>query len=50
MLPWIAVIGITTAAIALAGQIDWLAKFPKKLTIPVDEWINLFMDWFIESF
>jgi len=50
MLPWIAVIGITTAAIALAGQIDWLAKFPKKLTIPVDEWINLFMDWFIASF
>ena len=50
MLPWIAVIAITTVAIALTGQIGWLAKFPKELTIPVDQWINLFMDWFVDTF
>nr|ADI22183.1 ABC-type proline/glycine betaine transport system, permease component [uncultured gamma proteobacterium HF0200_34B07]ADI22304.1 ABC-type proline/glycine betaine transport system, permease component [uncultured actinobacterium HF0200_46I24] len=50
MLPWIVVIAITTAAIALTGQIDWLAKFPTELTIPIDQWINLFMGWFIASF
>ena len=50
MLPWIAVIAITTVAIALTGQIGWLDKFPKELTIPIDQWINLFMGWFIASF
>ena len=50
ILPWIVVLIVTTTAISLTGQIGWLAKFPKELTIPVDQWINMFMDWFIASF
>ena len=50
VLPWIVVLIVTTTAISLTGQIGWLAKFPKELTIPVDQWINMFMDWFIASF
>jgi len=41
---------VTATAISLTGQIGWLAKFPKALTLPVDQWINMFMDWFIASF
>lgn len=50
VLPWIVVLIVTTTAISLTGQIGWLAKFPKELTIPVHQWINMFMDWFIVSF
>ena len=50
ILPWIVVLIVTTTAISLTGQIGWLAKFPKALTLPVDQWINMFMDWFIVSF
>ena len=48
--PWIAVILVAAATIWLTGQFQWLTKFPAQLVVPVDQWINSFMDWFIESF
>ena len=50
MYPWIAVIIIVAIAIALTGKVSWLTKFPQHLIVPVDQWINVFMEWFVATF
>ena len=48
--PWIVVIAITIVCIALRDEVAWLSNLPPHLVIPVADWINLFMDWFIGAF
>jgi len=47
---WIAVIAITAICLYLTDRVGWISKFPNEFVIPVDEWINTFMDWFIATF
>jgi glycine betaine/proline transport system permease protein len=49
-LPWLGVIGITALCLLLRDQAAWLNKLPRDMIIPVSDWINLFMDWFVSSF
>ena len=50
LLPWIGVILITIVCLMLSDKVAWLTKLPAALIIPVADWINLFMDWFIRTF
>ncbi len=45
------VTGVAVAALfALRGQYDWVTKLPEELVIPLDAWLNAFMDSFVASF
>ena len=48
--PWIAVAVAALVVLLLRKQVSWLDTFPAEATIPVADWINAFMDWFIETF
>ncbi len=50
IVPWIAVILITCVCLLLRDQVSWLVTLPVELIIPVADWINVFMDWFIGAF
>ncbi len=50
LLPWVAVAVAALVVLLLRKQVSWLAAFPAEATIPVADWINAFMDWFIETF
>ncbi len=45
------VTGVAVVALfALRGQYDWVTKLPEELVIPLDAWLNAFMDWFVARF
>ena len=45
------VTGVAVVALfALRGQYDWVTKLPEELVIPLDAWLNAFMDSFVASF
>ena len=42
------VTGVAVVALfALRGQYDWVTKLPEELVIPLDAWLNAFMDLFV---
>ncbi|MDJ0955457.1 MAG: ABC transporter permease subunit [Arenicellales bacterium] len=47
---WLAVGVIMVVTLALRGQHAWLINYPKEWVIPVADWVNVFMAWFIEAF
>jgi len=48
--PWAAVIVASALCIALRGRAPWLNDLPPRMVIPVGEWFNVFMDWFVGAF
>lgn len=45
------VTGVAVVALfALRGQYDWVTKLPEELVIPLDAWLNAFMDLFVANF
>jgi len=45
------VTGVAVVALfALRGQYDWVTKLPEELVIPLDAWLNAFMDLFVVNF
>ena len=45
------VTGVAVVALfALRGQYEWVTKLPKELVIPLDAWLNVFMEWFVARF
>ncbi len=45
------VTGVAVVALfALRGQYEWVTKLPKELVIPLDTWLNVFMEWFVARF
>ena len=45
------VTGVAVVALfALRGQYDWVTKLPDELIIPLDVWLNAFMEWFVARF
>ncbi|MCZ6720059.1 MAG: ABC transporter permease subunit [Proteobacteria bacterium] len=47
---WIVTGGLAVLLFILSGQIDWMASAPKIPVLAVADWINLFMDWFVDNF
>ena len=47
---WLAITGAALIVLLLRKQVGWLVTYPAEATIPIAEWINAFMDWFVETF
>ena len=47
---WLVVGIIIVVTLALRGQHPWLISYPNEWVIPVSDWINVFMAWFIDAF
>ncbi len=47
-LHWLGVIGVTLLCLALRGDLEWMAKYPADLVIPVSDWLNAVMDWVVK--
>ena len=50
MWPWIGVIVVSIVCLLLRDKVAWLNQLPDDLVIPVADWINVYMDWFIATF
>lgn len=50
MWPWIGVILVSAVCLLLRDRVAWLNQLPPDLVIPVADWINIYMDWFIDTF
>jgi len=50
MWPWIGVILVSAVCLLLRDKVAWLNQLPADLVIPVADWINIYMDWFIDTF
>ncbi|MCH7778829.1 MAG: ABC transporter permease subunit, partial [Gemmatimonadetes bacterium] len=45
------VTGVAVVALfALRGQYDWVTQLPEELVIPLEAWLNVFMDLFVARF
>ncbi len=47
---WLVTGVVVVVLFALRGQYDWVTKLPKELVIPLDAWLNAFMDLFVAYF
>jgi len=47
---WLAVIAVAAVCIALRGRAPWLLDLPPAFVVPVADWFNAFMVWFIGAF
>jgi len=50
MWPWLGVILVSAVCLLLRDKVAWLNQLPSDLVIPVADWINIYMDWFIDTF
>jgi len=50
MWPWVGVILVSAVCLLLRDKVAWLNQLPADLVIPVADWINIYMDWFIDTF
>ena len=50
LLVWLAFFAIAVLCFALRGEVPWLVKYPRDEIVPLDEWLNVFMDWFVDTF
>ncbi len=48
-LPWVIVIAISAVLIAIRNDVSWLNKPPAEI-LPIAEWVNVYMDWFVDTF
>ncbi len=49
-LVWIAFFAVAVPCFALRREVPWLVKYPRAYMVPVHDWLNLFMDWFVDTF
>ncbi|MDD9823429.1 MAG: ABC transporter permease subunit [Gammaproteobacteria bacterium] len=47
---WLALIAVAAVCIALRGRAPWLLDLPPAFVVPVADWFNAFMVWFIGAF
>ena len=46
---WPAIILLSVLCVLLMGRLDWIAKFPTVLQLPIDAWLNAFMKWLVAN-
>ena len=47
---WLAVIAVVVGLFLVRPHAPWITSFPDTWTLPMADWINLAMDWFVETF
>ncbi|MEM7222329.1 MAG: ABC transporter permease subunit [Pseudomonadota bacterium] len=50
VLPWLVVALLGAATFLLRGDVKWLAKYPKAFNKEVIAYINIAMEWFVDTF
>ena len=50
LVAWIVVGLIVVACFALRKDVAWVAKFPESWILPLGEWVQVLMNWFVENF
>jgi len=50
LIHWFGVIAATLVCLAIQGEVAWLKNYPESMVIPLGDWLNLFMDWFVDLF
>ncbi len=48
--PWLGAAAVVVVIFALRAQLPWLVKYPADLVVPLNDWINAAMDWFVGVF
>jgi len=48
--PWIVVLIIAASSLFFRAEHSWLVTMPANWLVPVSDWINIGMDWFIGTF
>ncbi len=46
---WFALIGLTLVALGFRDRLDWLIRFPAAWEWPMTEWLNIGMDWVVDT-
>ncbi|WP_164860738.1 ABC transporter permease [Parasedimentitalea marina] len=49
-LGWPTVITFSLLCVFLMGQVDWIARFPKTLQLPIAGYLNITMEWIVQNF
>ncbi len=50
LIHWFGVIAVTLLCLAIQGDITWMKKYPDELIVPLSDWMNAAMAWFIATF
>jgi len=50
LLPWLVLLVIGVCCFYFKGQVPWISKPPEFLILPVADWINTAMNWFVATF
>ena len=50
LVTWIAVGVLVVGSFILRKEVAWIGKFPKDWGLPMGDWVQDFMNWFIEHF
>ena len=45
---WLGVLALSVASFGLREDVKWLTQWPRKLSIPVGDWIDVTVDWMAE--
>ena len=49
-LVWLGVLALLALSTGLRTELAWLVKYPDAYTLPLADWINVAMDWFVATF
>ncbi len=47
---WLGLLAFAALCYALKDHVGWIASYPDGLVIPLSEWLNVFMEWFVDAF
>lgn len=47
---WSIIIVVSGFLLTVFRDVSWIYQYPTAWTVPIPEWINLFMDWFVANF
>ena len=50
LIGWIAVAVLVVLCFVFRRELPWLAEYPRSHTIPLYQWLNTFMGWFVDNF
>lgn len=47
---WLGVAAFAALCYALRAELSWIVKYPSDWQVPLQVWVNVFMDWFVATF
>jgi len=50
LIHWLGVIAVTLFCLAIQGDVSWIKAYPEEMVIPLADWMNAAMSWFVDVF